>query len=612
MGITHEFIAVTESIPFADLYIHPLNPRAEAPEGEIDTLAANIRDLGLIQNLAGLRDTEGRIGIVAGGRRLRALARLQDDPRFAFVPVKLAPDADTAAVWAAAENHARADLHPADEIREYAALRDRGATLAGIAIACGVTQAHVKRRLRLADLPEAVLSALRADKIGLTEASAFVVCEDDALAIDLLARVINAPGQYSAESIKRILKQGAARDTDRRARFVGVPAYRAAGGRISSDLFGGEVYLDDTDILDEVFAQRLGEVAEEARRLGGWKWTRTSTETNAWAIPNDLEAVVLYPAEGVLSEVESARHDELAARLESGEASEAETAELDRLTAILDGDHTPEQKAHAGVVFYVAYDGELRATPAMVLPENQPGAAAAGIIEAARIVSKGDGDETAQDAPSAPALSGALLEDLRAIRRGARQNAALAAPDLLLALLAFHLNSESCAGRGFSLQRFAVSVTPTTATGYAPDPRLLDTQTGRSTASDVPRAFKAFQKKGAAHIHAVLTLELTRLLDLRETGDGALAKLFDKTAAVNMRDVWTPTAENFFKRAPGDYLDALWCEMNGAEPDSAEARAFAKAKKGEKAARLETMFDPATELPADQRARVAAWLPPEI
>ena len=110
----------------------------------------------------------------------------------------------------------------------------------------------------------------------------------------------------------------------------------------------------------------------------------------------------------------------------------------------------------------------------------------------------------------------------------------------------------------------------------------------------------------------MLTLELARLLDLPDTGEGALAKLFDKTAAVNMRDVWTPTAENFFKRAPNGYLDALWCEMNGATPDSAEARAFAKAKKGEKAARLETMFDPATELPAEQRARVLAWLPPEI
>jgi ParB family chromosome partitioning protein len=66
------------------------------------------------------------------------------------------------------------------------------------------------------------------------------------------------------------LKAEAVRDTDRRARFVSVPAYREAGGRISTDLFGGEVYLDDMAILDACFAARLAEVAEETRERDGW------------------------------------------------------------------------------------------------------------------------------------------------------------------------------------------------------------------------------------------------------------------------------------------------------------------------------------------------------
>lgn len=91
-----------------------------------------------------------------------------------------------------------------------------------------------------------------------------------------------------------------------------------------------------------------------------------------------------------------------------------------------------------------------------------------------------------------------------------------------------------------------------------------------------------------------------------------LGPVFDKLAKVDPRDVWTPNAENFFERAPGDYLDALWCELRGIEADSAEARGFAKAKKGEKAARLETLFLPETAMTAEQRARVKAWLPPEM
>ncbi len=68
-------------VSFADLYIHPLNPRLDPPQAEIDALAKNIRELGLIQNLAGLRSKDGKVGVIAGGRRLRALAQLQDDER---------------------------------------------------------------------------------------------------------------------------------------------------------------------------------------------------------------------------------------------------------------------------------------------------------------------------------------------------------------------------------------------------------------------------------------------------------------------------------------------------------------------------------------------------
>ena len=87
----HEAInSPVELVPFADLYVSPLNPRTVfSPEG-IEALAENIRQLGLIQNLAGLRDEAGKVGIVAGGRRLRALELLQNDPRFAAIPVKLA------------------------------------------------------------------------------------------------------------------------------------------------------------------------------------------------------------------------------------------------------------------------------------------------------------------------------------------------------------------------------------------------------------------------------------------------------------------------------------------------------------------------------------------
>ncbi|WP_413221976.1 ParB/RepB/Spo0J family partition protein [Tritonibacter mobilis] len=150
----HESItADVELVPYSDLYVSDLNPRTVINPQGIDALAENIRQLGLLHNLAGLRDEAGKVGIVAGGRRLRALALLQDDARFAFVPVKIAPDQETAQMWATSENHQREQQHPADEIRDYGKMAARGVSVAAIAIAFGATEPHVYRRLNWRAFP---------------------------------------------------------------------------------------------------------------------------------------------------------------------------------------------------------------------------------------------------------------------------------------------------------------------------------------------------------------------------------------------------------------------------------------------------------------------------
>lgn len=132
-------------VPFADLQVSDLNGRTIIDETAIETLAANIRAHGLIHNLAGLRDADGRIGIVASGRRLRALALLQDDPRFQIVPVQVTEDIAQAKAWAASENHFRQQSHPADEIRTYGSMQWDGVAVPAIALAFGVSESHVQR-----------------------------------------------------------------------------------------------------------------------------------------------------------------------------------------------------------------------------------------------------------------------------------------------------------------------------------------------------------------------------------------------------------------------------------------------------------------------------------
>ena len=88
---------------------------------------------------------------------------------------------------------------------------------------------------------------------------------------------------------------------------------------------------------------------------------------------------------------------------------------------------------------------------------------------------------------------------------------------------------------------------------------------------------------------------LASLLDVEDDG---LGRLIDKEVKADLRQVWTPTAENFFARVGGPTLDALWCELLELAPEHPTATTFAKLKKREKAEKLEALFaDPMPQQP---------------
>ena len=59
-------------------------------------------------------------------------------------------------------------------------MHERGIPAPSIAVAFGVTEPHVYRRLALANLPAAVLDALQAGQINIGHAKAFTVSDDEA------------------------------------------------------------------------------------------------------------------------------------------------------------------------------------------------------------------------------------------------------------------------------------------------------------------------------------------------------------------------------------------------------------------------------------------------
>ncbi|WP_298864524.1 ParB/RepB/Spo0J family partition protein [uncultured Sulfitobacter sp.] len=599
MNDQSQITAHVQDVPFADLHLSDLNPRTVVSEASILTLADNISAYGLIQNIAGFTEENG-IGVVVGGRRFRALAFLQDDPRFQTVSVKMAPDLETAQFWATSENAQREALHPADEIRDFGAMEKRGATVADIAVAYGATEAHVYRRLALANLPDPVIDALRSGEISLSNAAAFTISDDEKLTLEILE---NVRGQGESDHrIKKMLKPDAVKDSDRRAVFVGIEAYKAAGGRTGSDLFAEEVLIDDPAILDALFGTKLEEAAATLQ-AEGWKWAEAIGDSYiGWYQIEEMKLSRIYAEGGALSDDQSETYDTLSDQAEQEVLNDDGYAQLAALQDILDGSFTEDQKAHAGVLVYIDTHGAVQVEAGLVKGTDKKAAIDVGVLEKSNHVGS-----TATKSP----ISQKLAMDLGRIATGARQDAALRDPELLLALFAFQLSGKSGYTSAFGLRKDDVPKVPSTEmSGYTLDERLTKPTPSAKYGSDMARVFRAYKAKGPEFVMEEIIRHLASLL----TVDAELAEVIDKAVETNIRDNFTPNAENFFGRVGGPYLIQQWRDLLDLKEDHPTVTTFAKLKKSEKADKMAALFgnDDAQEargLTEAQVARIAAWVP---
>lgn len=106
----------------------------------------------------------------------------------------------------------------------------KGGTVAAIARAFAVTEAHVYRRLALAHLPDPVLDALAAGEISLSNAASFTVGNDEKVTMEVL-ETVRGEG-YSDHQIKQMLKPDSVRGSDRRVIYVTEATYDATLERL--------------------------------------------------------------------------------------------------------------------------------------------------------------------------------------------------------------------------------------------------------------------------------------------------------------------------------------------------------------------------------------------
>jgi ParB family transcriptional regulator, chromosome partitioning protein len=587
------------------LYLHPLNTRSEPPDAEIAALADSIATQGLLQNLMGFLDPARphMIGIVAGGRRLRALTLLIERGDWAAdrpIPVLLTADEDLAAAWAGTENEARQGLHPADEVRAYRDLRRRGQTPETIARTFAVTVSHVHRRLALATLPETALDALRAGTLSIETARILTLAKSEKQAKSALERLLS--GNLSRWQLKDELTKNTVSAGNARVRYVGLDAYVQAGGTLTTDLFEDAQYLHDTALIDQL-AQAKGDAEVKAlREAGGWAWAQFLIDPNKFQ-HSDYDRI--QGTEPELPEGDLDRLQELEETDPDDLTAEAQ-AELAALQARFAPTFTDEERATGGVIAHLNYRGEV--VEAGVFRRKGDAPPDAGTATEDNTV------ETRRADPPEAAMPQNLKDDLTAIRLLSIQYALASQPQLLIDLLAW----QASAGLSPYSPPFAIQITaprnrPERPEGTQDVPSLVAPQPDYR-ADPTPDRFTAFQATGRDQIDRALTWALARAY-ARPTG--TMADWLATQVQPDPRALWSPTAAGFLSRVSGSYLDRLWADLVPPSDLDPVHATFRGLPKKDKAKRLDALFNDmstreALGLSREQNAAIDAWLPEEL
>src|SRR5215471_11418576 len=270
----------SRDIPFNKLVLSQSNVRRVKAGVSIEELAEDIARRSLLQSLnvrpvldADSQET-GMFEVPAGGRRFRALELLVKQKRMnktQAVPCVVRTDG-LAEEDSLAENVQREALHPLDQFRAFRTLREKGLSEEDIAARFFVSATVVKQRLKLAAVSEKLLDIYANNGMSLDQLMAFTVTNDHVRQEQVWGQLSNGCNS-EPYFIRRQFTASAVPATDKRAQFVGVAAYEAAGGTVTRDLFepDGGGWLQDPALLDRLLNEKL-QTEAEALRAEGWKW----------------------------------------------------------------------------------------------------------------------------------------------------------------------------------------------------------------------------------------------------------------------------------------------------------------------------------------------------
>ncbi|WP_257819011.1 ParB/RepB/Spo0J family partition protein [Burkholderia glumae] len=371
----HQQAGEERLIPLRRLVASPFNVRRAKRTG-LQTLAANIEHVGLLQNLVvhpmkvGAKRAQ-TYGVAAGeSRRLAMLLSVERGKRSLDTEVRcLVVSTEAAVLISTSENVTQQPMHPADQCDAFRALVDAGRSIPDVAAIYAISETMVRQRLKLARVSPKLIELFRNNEIRLDVMQALAVSDSH----DEQERAwFDAPDyDRGAATIRRKLVAGEHDfQSNRIALFVGIDAYEAAGGTVRRDLFSdqGTAWYSDHALMERVAADMLETVAAPVRGEG-WAWVKVIPvfDYAARATLQRLPATVAPPTDEQRQEMADicARMDAIQAEQEDEEIDEDTFERLGDEYAALEHRHvqieeslqvyTPLQMATAGAV--VSIDG---------------------------------------------------------------------------------------------------------------------------------------------------------------------------------------------------------------------------------------------------------------
>lgn len=291
---------------------------------------------------------------------------------------------------------------------------DLGVNEEGVAIILDLIDQMHGLRKTLRELCDAIRDAYAAESMTLDMLMAFTVNPDHERQEQVWEAVQHSYNRQPWH-IRQLLTESTIAASDKRARFVGIDAYVAAGGAVLRDLFeddnGG--WLQDPALLHRLVGERLKTVAEEIASEG-WKWVKIDLDL-PYGYDHGLRQITgasvdLTNEERADRETLRAEYDRLEAKYDGADELPDEIDQrLGEIEEALDAFekrpvvYDPAEIARAGVFVSVDRDGDIVVDRGYVRPEDEaPVAVDGGDAEA-------DGEDGGVYAPATPSVQRAVI-----------------------------------------------------------------------------------------------------------------------------------------------------------------------------------------------------------